>query len=49
MTDGSGNYAFNGVSGVVQVRATKDGYQPETQSVTQDTEHVNVELTPTVP
>ena len=49
MTDRFGNYAFNGVSGVAQVRATKDGYQPATQSVSQDTEHVNVELTPSAP
>ena len=32
MTDGAGNYAFNGVSGVGQVRATKDGYEPAIQS-----------------
>jgi carboxypeptidase family protein/Big-like domain-containing protein len=50
MTSGfSGDYAFNGVSGVLQIRATKDGYQPATQNVSQDTEHVNVELAPTVP
>jgi len=49
MTDTSGSYAFNGVSGVAQVRATKDGYQPATQTVTQDTQHVNVGLTPSVP
>ena len=49
MTDASGSYAFNGVSGVVQVRATKDGYQPATQTVTQDTQHVNVGLTPILP
>ena len=49
MTDASGSYAFNGVSGVGQIRATKDGYQPATQTVTQDTQHVNVVLTPTVP
>jgi hypothetical protein len=49
MTDASGSYAFNGVSGVGQIRATKNGYQPATQTVTQDTEHVNVVLTPTVP
>jgi hypothetical protein len=49
MTNTFGNYAFNGVSGVAQVRATKDGYQPATQNVSQDTEHVNVDLTPSVP
>src|SRR5580704_11158586 len=49
MTNGFGSYAFNGVSGVVQVRATKDGYQPATQTVTQDTQHVNVGLTPILP
>ena len=49
MTDASGSYAFNGVSGVVQVLATKDGYQPATQTVTQDTQHVNVGLTPSLP
>ena len=49
MTDASGSYAFNGVSGVVQIRATKDGYQPATQTVTQDTQHVNVGLFPIVP
>jgi Bacterial Ig-like domain (group 2) len=55
MTDGSGNYAFNGVSGVAQVKATKDGYQPAilsvpaTQSVTQDTEQVNIQMTPASP
>jgi hypothetical protein len=49
MTDASGSYAFNGVSGVVQVRATKDGYQPSTQIVTQDTENVNIGLVPSVP
>ena len=49
MTDTFGNYAFNGVSGVAQVRATKDGYQPATQNVSQNTEHVNVELTPSAP
>lgn len=49
MSNQFGNYAFNGVSGVVQVRATKDGYQPATRNVSQDTEHVNVELTPSVP
>jgi hypothetical protein len=49
MTNGFGSYAFNGVSGVGQVRATKDGYQPATQTVTQDTQHVNVGLTPILP
>lgn len=49
MTDASGSYAFNGVSGVAQVRATKDGYQPATQTVTQDTPHVNIGLTPILP
>jgi hypothetical protein len=49
MTDASVSYAFNGVSGVVQVRPTKDGYQPATQTVTQDTQHVNVGLTPILP
>jgi hypothetical protein len=49
MTDGSGNYAFNGVSGVGQVRATKEGYEPAIQVVTPDTEHVNIELTPNLP
>jgi hypothetical protein len=49
MTGGAGNYAFNGVSGVAQVRATKDGYEPAIQSVTPDTEHVNIALTPTLP
>jgi hypothetical protein len=49
MPDASGSYAFNGVSGVVQVRPTKDGYQPATQTVTQDTQHVNVGLTPILP
>jgi hypothetical protein len=49
MTDAAGSYAFNGVSGVVQVRPTKDGYQPATQTVTQDTQHVNVGLTPILP
>jgi hypothetical protein len=49
MTDAAGSYAFNGVSGVVQVRPTKDGYQPATQTVTQDSQHVNVGLTPILP
>jgi hypothetical protein len=55
MTDGSGNYAFNGVSGVVNVQATKEGYQPAIQSVpatpsvTQDTKQVNIEMTPATP
>jgi hypothetical protein len=49
MTNQSGEYAFNGVSGVTQVRATKAGYLPATQNVSQDTEHVNIELTPSVP
>jgi hypothetical protein len=49
MTDGAGNYAFNGVSGVAQVRVTKDGYQPATQTVLQDTEHTDVVLVPSAP
>ena len=49
MTDVAGNYAFNGVSGVGQVRATKDGYEPAIQSVTPDTEHVDIALTPMLP
>jgi hypothetical protein len=49
MTDQVGEYAFNGVSGVAQVRATKAGYLPATQNVSQDTEHVHIVLTPSVP
>jgi len=49
MTNGEGNYAFNGVSGVAQVRVTKDGYLPATQTVLQDTEHTDVVLAPSAP
>jgi hypothetical protein len=49
MTNEAGNYAFNGVSGVAQVRVTKDGYQPATQTVLQDTEHTDVVLVPSAP
>jgi Bacterial Ig-like domain (group 2) len=49
MTNEAGNYAFNGVSGVAQVRVTKDGYQPVTQTVLQDTEHTDVVLVPSAP
>jgi hypothetical protein len=49
MTDAGGFYAFYSVSDVAQVRATKDEYQTATQNVSQDTEHVNVVLTPSVP
>src|SRR5207247_1389348 len=31
------------------VRATKDGYQPATQNIAQDPEHVNIELTQAAP
>ena len=48
MTDQYGHYAFKGVSGVLQVRATKDGYVAATENVSQITGNVNVELTPTV-
>lgn len=48
-TDATGTYAFNGVVGVEQVRATKDNYQPAIQNVTLDTEHVGILLTPAVP
>lgn len=49
MTNGAGNYAFNGVTGVAQVSVTKDGYQPVTQTVLQDTEHTDVVLVPSEP
>jgi len=46
-TDEWGYYSFKGVAGVLQVRATKDGYLSATSSVFPDAEHVNLELTPT--
>ena len=49
MTDGIGRFTFNGVSGVTQVRATKDGYQPATQNVSPDTENTNVQMTAAAP
>ena len=49
MTDQSGRYAFNGVAGVLQVRATKGGYVAATQNVTGDSEQVNIELAPAAP
>jgi hypothetical protein len=48
-TNQSGMYAFNGVAGVSQVRATKNGYVPSTEPVSQDTENTNLELTPGIP
>ena len=49
MTNQSGDYVFNGVSGVQQVQATKAGYVAAAQPVPQDTEHVNLDLTPSTP
>jgi hypothetical protein len=49
MTDQFGQYVFTAVAGVLQVRATKDGYVAATQSVTGNPEQVNIELTPAVP
>ena len=49
MTDSFGRYAFNGVTGALQVRATKDGFPSAVRDVPPDTEHVNLVLTTGVP
>jgi len=46
-TNESGDYSFKGVTGVHQVRASKNGYLSATASVSSNTEHVNFELAPT--
>jgi hypothetical protein len=42
-------YAFNGVAGVGEVRVSKDGYVTATQTVSGNTELVNIVLTASVP
>ena len=49
LTNSDGRYAFDGVSGVSEVRASKDGYVTATQTVTGNTELVNIALTASVP
>src|SRR5215471_3352471 len=44
MTDSFGYYVFDGVTGALQVHATKDGYGPATKDVSFDTQHVNLML-----
>jgi carboxypeptidase family protein/Big-like domain-containing protein len=47
ITDAVGRYSFKGVTGVHEVRASKDGYVSATTPVSSDTEHVNFGLAPT--
>jgi hypothetical protein len=49
MTDSNGNYLFMGVTGVLQVQASKDGYVAATQSVSSGPEVLNFVLVPSVP
>ena len=49
LTDLDGWYAFDGVSDVNAVRASNDGYVTATQSVSGNTEQVNIALTASVP
>jgi len=43
-TDSFGYYTFDSVAGVLQVRATKDGYVPATRDVSFETQHVDFML-----
>jgi hypothetical protein len=47
ITDAFGYYSFKGVTGVQQVRASKDGYLPVTARVSAVTDHVDFDLEPT--
>jgi hypothetical protein len=49
LTNSDGQYAFDGISGVSEVRASKDGYVTATQTVSGNTEQVNIVLTASVP
>jgi hypothetical protein len=44
MTDGNGRYQFTGVSGALQVRASKAGYTSATRNVSSGIENVNFDI-----
>jgi len=44
VTNSSGDYIFDGVTGALQVRASKDGYVPATENISYNTQHMDFML-----